>query len=111
MQKALPPLHSEGNVDVAWRGEMWLLEELSCFSLPFFLPFGKSSSGRALRPLQETLVLPVVLKSLELALALDICLVCPSLSLPVWGLLIPILNASLIPSEISSQMESSSTIR
>lgn len=64
----------------------WLLEELSSwFSLPFVLPFGKSSSARALRPLQETSVLPVVLRNLELALAVDICLICPSLSPPVWG--------------------------
>lgn len=63
----------------------WLLKELSSwFSLSFVLPFGKSSSARALRPLQETLVLPVVLRNLELALAVDICLICPSLSPPVW---------------------------
>lgn len=85
MQMALPPLHSEGSVDVAWRRGMWLLEDLSsCFSLPFVLPFGKSSSARAFRPLQETLVLPVVLRNPEVALAVGICLVCPSLSPPVW---------------------------
>lgn len=82
---ALPPLHNEESVDGAWRRGMWHLEELSCFSLPFVFPFGKSSSARALRPLQETLVLPVVLRSLELALAVDICLVCPNLSPPLWG--------------------------